>query len=95
MTIKLKIEDCHKDSRKLHTLVNNLTNKPTEESWPEHTNEDQLAEELANFFENKIQNIWDLLKEKPKYMREESDTPRLIRFAILTGQAGTWCHKLS
>ena len=38
--LQSKISDCTKDSRKLHTLVNNLTTEHAEEEWPEHTGND-------------------------------------------------------
>ena len=50
-----KIEDCAKNSRQLHALVNNLTSKKVEEAWPEHTSSDQLAEDFATYFQGKIE----------------------------------------
>ena len=66
-TIRLKIEDCGNDARKLHALVNNLTTKSAEENWPDHSTKDQLAEDFASYFENKIIKIQDQLKDKPKF----------------------------
>ena len=79
-----KIHNCTKDSRKLHTLVNNLTTKHTEEEWPEHTSNDELAEGFASYFQGKIEKIRDLLKNKPKYNPTQMDVPELKRFAPLT-----------
>lgn len=83
-TIRTKIEDCQKDSKKLHALVTNLTTKPIDTNWLVHTSSNQLVEELPTFFEKKIQSIWYLLKDKPKFSPAESDAPCLIRFATLT-----------
>ena len=82
--LQCKIEDCTKDSRKLHALVNNLTTKCTEQEWPEHTNSEELAESFASYFPGKIEKIRDLLKDKPKYNPEPIDIPELKRFAPLT-----------
>ena len=82
--LQCKIEDCSKDSRKLHALVNNLTTKHTEEEWPEHTDSEELAEVFTSYFQVKIEKIRDLLKDKPKYHPAPSDVPELKRFTPLT-----------
>ena len=51
--LQAKIQDCTKDSRKLHALVNNLTTKQTVQQWPEHTSNEALAEELTTHFQSK------------------------------------------
>ena len=79
-----KIHDCTKDSMKLHALVNNLTTKHTEEEWPEHTSNDELAEGFASYFQGKIEKIRDFLKNKPKYTPTVMDVPELKRFVPLT-----------
>ena len=48
--LQSKISNCTKDSRKPHALVNNLTTKHTEEEWPEHTSNNELAEGFASYF---------------------------------------------
>ena len=73
-----KIEDCAKDSRWLHALVNNLTSKKVEEEWPEHTNSDQLAKDFASYFQGKIEKIGETLKDKPKYNAPETDVLCLV-----------------
>ena len=63
-SIQDKIQECTKDSRKLHTLVNNLTTKQVEQEWPEHTSKEELAESFTSHFQGKIDKIRDLLKDK-------------------------------
>ena len=82
--LQSKIHNCTKDSRKLHTLVNNLTTKHTEEEWPEHTSNNELAEGFASYFQGKIEKIRDLLKDKPKYKPAPMDVPKLGGFVPLT-----------
>ena len=66
-SLRTKIEDCSRDSRRLHALVNNLTSKQIEIEWPSHTSTDQLAEDFASYFQDKIDKIRKLLNNKPKY----------------------------
>ena len=63
-----KIHKCTKDSRKLHALVNNLTTKQTEEEWPEHTSNDELAEGFTSYFQGKIEKIRDVRYCVPKFI---------------------------
>ena len=55
-----KIQDCKGDSCKLHQLVNSLTSKPPEEAWPDHGSKEELANNFAEFFEQKILTIRNL-----------------------------------
>ena len=70
-----KIKECSKDSHKLHVLVNNLTCKQVEEEWLKHTNDDELAEGFASYFQNKIEKIRDLFKDKPRYNPIKQNVP--------------------
>ena len=79
--LRVKIEDCAKDSRQLHALVNNLTSKKVEDEWPEHTSIDQLTEDFASYFQGKIEKIRETLKNKPRYNAPEIDVPRLVHLA--------------
>ena len=82
--LRTKIEDCAKDSRKIHTLVNNLTSKTTDIEWPVHTSDKQLAEDFASYFQGKIEKIRETLNNKPKYNAPETNALRLVRFAPVT-----------
>ena len=46
-SIQDKIQECTKDSQKLHKLVSNLTTKQVEQEWYAHTSNDELAESFA------------------------------------------------
>ena len=82
--LQAKIEDCTKDSCKLHALINNLTSTKVEEEWPTHTSDDQLAEDFASYFQGKIDIIRNQLKDKPKYTVTQSEVPKLVRFTPFT-----------
>ena len=51
--------------------------------WPEHTSNEELAEEFATHFQGKIDKIRDLLKDKPQYTPTTEEVPELRRFAPL------------
>ena len=62
--IREQIMDCSDDSKKLFSLVTNLTNKPEPQQWPKHNTKEDLVEDFATFFQNKILKItravqWD------------------------------------
>ena len=82
--LQVKINDCAKDSRHLHSLVNNLTSKKDEDEWPEHTSSDQLAEDFATYFQGKIEKTRETFKNKPRYNAPEMDVPRLVCFVPMT-----------
>ena len=58
--LQTKIEDCTKDSCKLHALVQNLTSKKVEQEWPEHSSKEEMAEDFTSYFQGKIEKIRDL-----------------------------------
>ena len=65
--IRKQITDCSNDSKKLYTLVTNLTNKPEPQKWPIHNTKEDLAEDFATFFENKILQIRELFNGVKQY----------------------------
>ena len=83
-SIQDKIQECTKDSQKLHKLVSNLTTKQVEQEWPAHTSNEELAESFASHFQGKIDKIRDLLKNKPCYSLEDQEAPELKCFAPMT-----------
>ena len=83
--IRKQITDCSNDSRKLYTLVTNLTNKPEPQKWPTHNNKEDLAEDFATFFENKILQIRGLFNGVKQYEAiTKTSVPLLRKFALLT-----------
>ena len=82
--LKAKIEECAKDSCKLHSFVNNVTTKNIDVGWPDHISDDQLAEDFASYFQGKIDKIHNSLRDRPKFSTPELDVPKLMRLAPLT-----------
>ena len=82
-TIRTRIDEFSNDSRKLHKL-NNLTKPKEEQHWPEHTDDEKLANEFASFFEDKILQIRKVLETTPPYTAQQEPVPRLSRLAPMT-----------
>ena len=49
-TICEKVADCNQDLKKLYSLVSYLTGTKVENPLPEHTDDEQLADEFSDFF---------------------------------------------
>ena len=79
--LKTKFEECSKDARRLHMLVNNLTTKQAETNWPPHKSEEDLANDFADFFQAKIDKIRQALNGKPQYKPTKEDVPYFKSFA--------------
>ena len=82
-----QITDCSDDSKKLYSLVTNLTNKPEPQKWPTHNTKEDLAKDFANFFQNKILQIRELFNGMTHYEAiTDTSVPLLRKFAPLTGE---------
>ena len=66
--ISTKVAACKQDTKKLYTLVNRIVGRTSENSLPKHASNNQLAEEFANYFMDKIKKIRDDPKQHPKYI---------------------------
>ena len=62
-----KVADCNQDSKKLYILVCYLTGTKMDNPLPEHTDDEQLADEFPDFFMGKIKTICDSLTDHPRY----------------------------
>ena len=83
--IREQIMDCSDDSKKLFSLITNLTNKPEPQKWPTHNTKEELAEDFATFFQNKILKIRELFNGTEQYeATTDQSVPLLRRFAPLT-----------
>ena len=68
----------------LHNLVNNLTAKRVNNSLPPNRTDAELANDFAEFFENKILTIREMFTDIPQYESTPMDVPRLSRFTPMT-----------
>ena len=82
--IKEKIDDCQKDTRKLYKLVVYLTGTATENPLPPGKTDNQLAEDFAKFFMNKVQTIRDNLADHPLYKPKPTNIQKLDTFKNLS-----------
>ena len=62
-----KMANCNRDAKKLYSLMSYLTGTKVDNPMPEHTDEEQLADEFADFFMEKIKTICDSLAEYRTY----------------------------
>ena len=64
-------------------LINNLTTKQQPQQWPPHKSEEDLAEDFAKFFLDKITKIREALRDKPVYVPTSNNPPKLQGFTPL------------
>ena len=69
-----RVLQCCRDTGRLYYLINNIKDTTKENPLPNHTNEEALANEFAEFFLEKIQKIQRELDEKTKIPTSENCT---------------------
>ena len=62
-----KISGCSQDMKKLYSIVNSLIGRMVENPMPESESDEQLAEDFADYFKEKMKKIWDSLSGYQKY----------------------------
>ena len=82
--LRLQIADCKGDSSKLYKLVTNLTSKQEEEQQPNHRDTESLANDFAQYFQDKILKIRELFKGIEPYQPKDTGAPLLQKFAPMT-----------
>ena len=75
--------ECDKDSKKLYKLALSLMGAMKENLLPECDTKQDLANQLAEFFINKIQNMRDKLDSLQVYDQKDSSPPKLSKFEPL------------
>ena len=78
------LSECPGDSRKLHNLVTNPTTKQAENPLLPGKTDDQLANDFANYFEDKILTIREKFKEIKPYQLTVKDMPKFSRIVPMT-----------
>ena len=63
--ITAKVLKCDRDLKKLYNLVSNITGTNADNPLPEHNDSEQLADEFADFFMEKIRKIRNSLDAHP------------------------------
>ena len=64
-SITMMINDCNRDSKKLYNLAALLMGTVKANPLPNHTDKEELDNQFASFFINKIQKIRDQLNNLP------------------------------
>ena len=79
--LRSSIENCSKDSHKLHALITNLTTNKPDSLWPKHKSKQELADGFAHYFHNKILLIRECFKDTAPYQPNKANVPKLKEFA--------------
>ena len=85
-TISTQVLECGKDSKKLFELVSKLTGSKATNPMPNHKDTQQLTEEFADHFLNKIVRICDALDDLPLYIPPTRIVPELHEFRPMLGE---------
>ena len=72
------------NSKKLYQLITNLTSQNKSNSLPSSTSDENLADEFATYFLEKICNIRKLFDGIPNYKPTPTNIPPLNKFSTLT-----------
>ena len=78
------VDDCNRDSKTLYNLAALLMGMVKENPLPDHTDKEELANQFASFFINKIQDIRDQLDILPTYCHISTDPPEFLEFELMT-----------
>ena len=93
--LRSSIENCSKDSCKLHALITNLTTSKPDNLWPKHKSKQELADGFAHYFHNKILLIRECFKDTAPYQPNKVDVPKLREFAPMSEDGVLKGHQLS
>ena len=78
-----KVLECKGDTKKLYQLFNSISGKKSDNPMPENQSDQDLADNFADYFMSKIQNIRDSLQNVPAYAPSPSCEYRLVQFKPL------------
>ena len=82
-TMSKKILENRKNTKQLFKIVSKVTNSNQQNPLPDG-NPEELAEEFADYFLNKIKTIRKLFQNTEQYTPRPSNAPLFRRFAPLT-----------
>ena len=81
--VSKSVLECDKDNKKLYKLASSLMGVMKENPLPECDTKEDLANQFADFFITKIQNIRDKFDSLPVYDHKDSSPPKLSKFEPL------------
>ena len=79
-----KVKECNNNSGKLYDLVKELTNIKDKNPFPKASSDEELANQFADYFMNKIKNIRDELDKYPEYSPSNRAKGQLNTFTEVT-----------
>ena len=83
-TLSNKVLECKQNIKKVYKLVYYLTSMKADNPLPKHDNEENLANEFADYFIGKIEKIRQELNVNSKYTPSNDSIPILAEFAEVT-----------
>ena len=83
-SISKKVNELRGDTKGLYKHTCNLTGVTTPNPWPEANSNEDLAEQFAEFFLDKITKIREKFADNLIYKPTASDVPRLRSFSPMT-----------
>ena len=85
---KMKCWKIEENSKFLYKLTGELCGLNTENPFPDHASDSELAEEFADFFINKIKNIRDKLQDKHKMcFKPDTSVPQLLNYEEISSES--------
>ena len=79
-----KVNNMRGDTQALYKLTTNLMGSDTSNPMPKGKSDEELADQFASYFVEKIDKIRKLFNDTPAYNSVTSDIPRLRKFSPLT-----------
>ena len=83
-SIFTKIKDNHNNSRQLYKIISSLTGQDNTNPLPEAQSDQELAEQFAEFFLQKIETICEKFNNIALHTTEPSDVPQLTKFSPIS-----------
>ena len=82
--ISTRVNECKTDTKKLYNLIRYLTGTSTSNPLPPSSSDEEMANEFADYFMNKIQSIRDSLNTSSKYSASPENVPIFSAFEPLS-----------
>ena len=85
-TYTRQVADCKGDTKKLYNLVYGLMGKDKSSPLPDHTDEESLANDFANYFMSKIGKIREELEGYPLYKPQGWNVREFSNFRLFSNE---------
>ena len=85
-SLREKIIECNKDTKKLYSLINNLTNSKIDNPMPDAESDEPLMNTFTDYFMEKISKIRDELQSHPEHSPEHRNIDQLLQFQPVSAE---------